>query len=54
MRFFNITIDGIAEGLFLGEGAFRAKLPPDNANGLVADLGKEIVFDIPSMPRQDL
>jgi len=46
MNFFDVTVKGSWEAMFLDAGCFRVDVPPSKAGDLVPYLGKEIIFGI--------
>ena len=46
MNFFNVTVAGSQEEMFLEAPNFRLAVPQDKATGLVSYLGKEVIFGI--------
>jgi len=46
MNFFDVTVTGSPEEMYLDGGTFKVKVPPKKAQPLVDYLGKEVIFGI--------
>jgi len=51
MNFFDVTVTGDRDKMYLDGGSFRVQVPASRVDGLAGHLGKEVIFGIRSMGR---